>query len=79
MQKTGYFKSLDLNTIKNAPRFISLPSNSENTYYLTTNGNDSNQILYTASSWTDNSQYLASYSSLNNYQNAQPFKMIGSK
>lgn len=75
----GYFKSFDTNTIKNAPKFVSLPPNSENTYYLTSEGSNSNRILYTASSWTDNTQYLAAYSSFNNYQTAKPFKMIGSK
>lgn len=72
-------KSFDTNTVKNAPKFITLPPNSENTLYLTSNSSNSNRILYTASSWTDNTQYLAAYSSANNYQIAKPFKMIGSE
>ena len=75
---SGQIVNFDDNTITNAPKFVSLPVNSENAFYLTNKPQSEGQLLYTASSWTDNSQYLAAYSSDLGYKNVKPFKLIGS-
>ena len=41
------------------------------------NHSNTEYILYAASSWTDNSQYLAAHSSQNNYQEETLNKKIG--
>ena len=74
---TGTINSYDLNQFTKAPKSITLPLNNQNAYYLSADSQKSDYVLYAASSWTDNGQYLAAHSSQNSYQEDNLSKKIG--
>lgn len=67
--------------LSKAPKAISLPLHNQNAYHLSTvntsNSTEQDYVLYSASSWTDNSQYLAAHTSQTNYQDDSLNKKIG--
>jgi hypothetical protein len=67
-----------------APKFITLPNNNKNAYFLSNASSSSfdqskgeQYVLYAASSLTDNSQYLAAHTSNLLYQDDFVSKKIG--
>ncbi|RMZ96318.1 semaphorin-1A-like isoform X1, partial [Brachionus plicatilis] len=48
-----------------------------NVFYLSTTKETREYVLYTASSWSENSQFLSAYTSRNDYQQTSLFKKIG--
>jgi hypothetical protein len=56
---------------------ITRPLNNQNAYHLSTFKNET--IIYSASSWTDNSQYLSAHSSKYMYQEDNLSKKIGGR
>ncbi|CAF0882629.1 unnamed protein product [Brachionus calyciflorus] len=83
-QTNGLIENFSNKSILSAPKSVTNPLTGKNTYYMseieTISDNKKSSIeyvMYTASSWTENSQYLAAHSSRNNYQEYNLFKKIG--
>lgn len=78
-KKTGVINSYETNVLVKSPKSISMSS--QNAYYLSESVNSltkkNDYVLYAASSWSINSQYLAAHSSKNMYQEEFSNKKIG--
>ena len=81
LETNGVIEYYSKKNLISAPKSLTHPLNSRNTFYLSKIQFFQNEIaeyvLYAASSWTENSQYLAAHTSRNNYQENDFFKKIG--
>jgi hypothetical protein len=77
----GTINSYETDRLVKAPKSITMPLTNRNSFHLSHSVGPEEQqsvdILYAASSWTDNSQFLSAHVSRNNYQDENLNKKIG--